>query len=169
MDFASIDLNLLAKQVGTHERFVKIWAEKLHITILDLDFMFSKFTKRQLFNIVTDKIKPKEYLVEHQGLLNSTPHRMGIEYIKSLPEDVYQAHLKQMLDANKLCNELNSGNNPGLLDGYYDAEVFCAYRHYSLKKDIDFIKKMFTRKIGHHTYRTARQTLTNMCLPYMPK
>ena len=154
----TLSIQELASEFGTHEHCIESWINSLKITEREINFALNHFTKAQRRTIMIDWIRPAQYLVEHNELINHV-QRIGVDAIKALPVNVYEEHLAQLKVADRVKDEINNRSFPY---NDYDAEVFCTLRHAKKKTDINFIKKMFGRSISHHSYPAAKRKLTAM-------
>jgi hypothetical protein len=152
----------LAKDFGTHDYCIESWINGLKITATEIDFALSHFDKYQRRTIMSEKFRPVPYLVEYPELINNV-QRIGIDNIKKLPESVYMAHLEQLKESDRLDDSINNRAFPY---NSYDAEVFCTLRHSTKKTDVKFIKGMYGRSIGHHSYPGAKRKLSTMALSF---
>ncbi|MDC8832844.1 hypothetical protein [Alteromonas gilva] len=159
----TLSLQELASEFGTHDHCLESWMSSLSITDNEIAFALAQFTKDQRRTIIIECIRPAQYLVDHPELINHV-QRIGVDAIKALPVNVYEAHLAQLKETDQINNSINLRRFP-YQD--YDAEVFCTLRHAKKKTDIDFIKKMFGRSISHHSYPAAKRKLTAMALQFM--
>jgi hypothetical protein len=157
-----LSLQQLASEFGTHDYCIESWINNLKVSKTEIDFALNHFDKYQRRTIMSEKLRPMPYLVEHSELINHV-QRIGVDNIKNLPESVYIDHLEQLKESDRIDNKVN---NRGFPYSSYDAEVFCALRHSTKKADVKFIKGMFGRSISHHSYPGAKRKLSTMSLSF---
>lgn len=148
-------LQELANKFGTHDYCIESWVLSLNIVEAEIDFALAHFDKNQRRSIMTHSMRPAPYLKEHPELIEYV-QRIGVDNIKALPQDVFEAHLKQLKIADSIDDEVNKRAYPY---NSYDAHVFNSYRHATKKTDITFIERLYGRSISHHSYRAAMDKL----------
>ncbi len=158
MPIIDFTLATTAKLFKTHEHVIEKWINELNITTADLELAYAVFSPEERHRLMLNRLKPAAYLVDYPALINHS-QRVGVENIKALPEAIYEAHLAQLIRADEIGNKTNNRTFP-YQD--YNAQVFSALRKATKKEDIVFIRKMFARKISHHTYPAAKAKLRAM-------
>lgn len=163
MNNSNFDVTSLAKDFGTHEPFIINWLNEFSITDTQITFALENFNKQQARKFVGNHLVPMDYFLDYPSLLNNVIE-LDVEFVKSLPEDIYEKHLKQLIKADEFSDHKNTRSFPY---NSYDAEIFCVYRHFKLKKDTDFARLIYSRKIAHASYPKAKTKLRGMCTPYL--
>lgn len=144
-------LKLIQKTWGVEASYAKKWAEHAQVeTCVPLLYrLLDELTKQQGFHLVCADLTLGAYLVEFPELLNYT-HTLDPDFVKSLPERVYQAHLANLKQAD---NKERQG---------IDAPAFAVLRTSKRKTDIKFVVKMFYRSLSHSSYPAALRKLHTM-------
>lgn len=141
----------LASEFGTHDDCIENWINNLKIVQDELVFALEHFNKAQRRRIMTEKLRPAAYLIDHPELINHVQH-IGEDFIKSLPKNVFEQHLEALKVADAIDDKINNRSYPY---HSYDADVFTALRHSTKRTDITFVRRLFTRSISHHSYSSA--------------
>ena len=148
-------LQQLASAFGTHDYCIESWINNLKLSKAEIDLALNQLDKMQRRTIMVEKLRPMPYLVEHPELINHV-QRIGVDNVKALPVSVYEAHLEQLKESDRIDDNINKRSFPY---NSYDAEVFIALRHSTKKADIKFVKEMLGRSISHYSYPGAKRKL----------
>ncbi len=122
----------------------------------DLEWALNNVDERCIKNIITMRLEPSAYLHEHPDL-SKTPYLIGADYIKSLPEDIYEAHLTNLIRASQA-----KGGSKAL------AQAFVCLRHATKKADLRLVYGMFTRSFSHHSYPNAVGKVYALTILFLP-
>jgi hypothetical protein len=154
------NIEQLVKEFGTHENYIQQWIEELDITTTEINFALANFDKQQRRSIMSSLIRPSKYLASHHKLIKCV-NFTDIEDIKNLPANIFNEHLAQLKLADSLNDKINNRSFPY---NSYDAELFIIFRNATKKTDIAFAKRMYPRRISHHTYPAAKKKLLDLSL-----
>ena len=158
-------INKIKESWGVNEFYVQQWLDLVNPNQELLDLALVQFDKRLGYRFFNMGIAPKNYLFNHQGLIQHTPG-LCPNYVKSLPEDVYKDHLDTLIVADRKGRSEKDKFELHLVSYY--AQIFAIFRFTAKKADINFALKLLHRKITHSSYPAARKKLRDMAKGFEP-
>jgi hypothetical protein len=139
------------------------YAQKWLTTVIPddkhLEQAFTALDKRKGFSFFGMSIPPQPYILDNPLLIGYTAN-LCPDYVKSLSKEVYNAHLKLLLVADR--KGRNIGDIYDRLMNDYNAQIFIVFRYSGKKSELTLAKKMSLRKISHHTYASSRMKLISL-------
>lgn len=146
----------IGNKLGLETFLVQRYLSSVEPDSHDLEWALSNVDDRCLKEIFTMRLEPSAYFNEHPDL-SKTPYLIGADYIKSLPEDIYEAHLSNLIRASQA-----KGTSKA------QAQAFICLRYATKKADLKLVYGMFTRSFSHHSYPKAVGKVYALTISFLP-
>jgi hypothetical protein len=151
----------LSSYVGLSKTCINSWLSDNTPDLNLLTRIVDSEPKANVRKMISLNLTPANYLLKHPALLKYASELIP-EEVKQLDNNVYREHLLQLINTDRL-SDIKAPTRIS-----YDAEMFIVFRYSNKKTEITHAKKMYNRKIMHHTYETAKIKLREMACRYEP-